>query len=197
MTDSNYTMLNFCNSALLQLGGDGITSLSDDKLEAKLANQLYPLVRDNIMTAHPWRFLLKEKITLPLATSRNSDWQNLYPNHQQYQLPDNLLLLLSPTGGAQNDYMIAGNLLLSRQSGVTIRALLRTDETTFPPFFAKLLVDSLMAELALPITEDISRADFLQRRAAQQLSEAKKQDSKWQGRPNITARFLLLESRHP
>ncbi|MGI9461211.1 MAG: hypothetical protein ACR2NY_01365 [Alphaproteobacteria bacterium] len=196
MTDTiTYSPLYFCNSALLALGTDELTNFDDTKLEAKIAKQLYPLVLDGLLTRHRWRFLLKENLSLLPIDEKNSIWQKHYPDYQQYQLPNQLLLLLSPIAGNNNDYIIADNILLSRAAKPTIDCLLKTTEEFFPVYFAKLLVSFLMAELALPITEDITRADFLIRKANREFKETKKEDALLTDNQPAKIHFILTENR--
>lgn len=190
-----YSPLYFCNSALLGLGSNGLASLDDNKLEANIAKQLYPLVLGALATRHRWRFLLKENLPLPLVITKNATWQNLYPDYQQYQLPANLLLLLTPLGDKNHDNIMADGILLSKRPAPRIDCLLQISEEFFPIYFAKLLVAFLMAEMALPITEDITRADFLIRKANQEFKEARAQDAALTAVKPITARFVLTEKR--
>ncbi|MDI9314432.1 MAG: hypothetical protein QM529_07160 [Hydrotalea sp.] len=196
MTDNIiYSQLYFCNSALLSLGSDSIASLDDNRLEAKIAKQLYPIVLGDLLTRHAWRFLIKNGVTLPAVATPIATWQTLYPKHNQYQLPDNFLMMLTPLGGTRNDYILADNILLSKNQQPVIDCLLKIDEQFFPIYFAKLLVDYLTAEMALPITEDISRAQFLLGKAANEYKNARAQDNGLTATAPIAARYPLIEKR--
>lgn len=48
--------IEMCSSALVKLGAAGIDSFDDGSAEARVASRLYPLVRDALLSVHPWSF---------------------------------------------------------------------------------------------------------------------------------------------
>lgn len=55
-----------CNSALLKIGTEKITSLSDNTKRAIICNEQYAKIRDQVLRAHPWNFAIK-RVTLSVA----------------------------------------------------------------------------------------------------------------------------------
>ena len=50
------TALALCSRALLRLGAQPIASLTEGTPEAEVAANLYPGIRDALLSAHPWSF---------------------------------------------------------------------------------------------------------------------------------------------
>jgi len=48
-----------CNKALLELGEEPITLLTDTNKRAEKCNLIYASVRDSLLSSHPWKFALK------------------------------------------------------------------------------------------------------------------------------------------
>ena len=58
----------FCSRALLKLGAGSIASFDEGTAEAEVAANLYPSVRDALISAHPWNFAVAQT-TLPQLSS--------------------------------------------------------------------------------------------------------------------------------
>ena len=48
------SQVEICNAALLSIGADTITSLTEDSDEAAFMNARFEAVRDAVLRAHPW-----------------------------------------------------------------------------------------------------------------------------------------------
>ena len=48
-----------CNSALIKIGADLITSIDDGNKAARLCKQQFIPLRDELIRAHPWNFAIK------------------------------------------------------------------------------------------------------------------------------------------
>ncbi len=81
--------IELCSSALIKLGADGISSFEDGTAEARVAAPLYPIVRDALLSAHPWSFATKKAALAPLATAPVSDFA------YAHELPSDFLKALS------------------------------------------------------------------------------------------------------
>lgn len=51
--------IEICNNALVRLGANFITSLTEDTVEAIACNQMYDTVRRDLLRNHPWNFAIK------------------------------------------------------------------------------------------------------------------------------------------
>ena len=61
--------VDICNSALLRLGQESITSLGDTTVQARTCNAQYPKTRDKILSNDVWSFsLVRDQLTASVAT---------------------------------------------------------------------------------------------------------------------------------
>ncbi|UKV16980.1 hypothetical protein L6172_04755 [Thalassospiraceae bacterium SW-3-3] len=51
-----------CARALVMIGAAPIVSFEDDTAEAEVAGMLYPVLRDGMLAAYPWRFAARCRI---------------------------------------------------------------------------------------------------------------------------------------
>ncbi len=183
--------IELCSSALLKLGADGISSFEDGSAEARVASRLYPLVRDTLLSAHPWSFATAQ-VELPrLAAEPIADFA------YTYQLPRDFLRALSAGEGGRGRgmvYQILNRQLYSDAPAVTLTYVFRPSEGDFPPYFAAALVARLAAEFCLPLTENSSRAERLMRLAEAELRLARLIDSQQDTPPRVED-FSLIEAR--
>lgn len=150
--------------ALLLLGEASISSF-DGTQAAQTAGALYPSTRDAVLTCYPW-FATKATAQLArLAEAPAAQWS------YQFQLPSGFLRVLgawassAPGAPRLTDYDLGETKLLANQPDVYLEYQRRLDEAAWPPYLRKLMEYALAAELAMPITEQIGRAEYWQRQA--------------------------------
>lgn len=61
--------VDICNSALDKLGVESINSLTDNNNRAKICNRNYPIIRDEVLRSHPWKFALKRIVLSSAVTT--------------------------------------------------------------------------------------------------------------------------------
>jgi len=180
-----------CSRALLKLGGGTITSFDEGTAESEIAANMFPSVRDAILSAHPWSFATAQQRLPTLATEPIADFAFAF------QLPANFLRALS-AGGANRgkglEYRIAEKRLHTNAQDVTLTFIFRPNEIDFPPFFDQAIIARLAAEFCIPLTESTSRSEALQRLADQELQRAKTVDAQ-QETPGRIDDFSLIEVR--
>jgi hypothetical protein len=176
--------------ALLKIGAQPISSLEEGTAEAEVAANLYPGARDALLSCHPWSFAtgqmdLNRLKAVPVADHANA-----------FQLPAGLLRAISAGSGRGRGitYRIQEGRLHADSVHVTLTYIFRPAESEFPPFFASALVARLAAEFCLPLTENTSRAEMLQRLAEAELRQARLADSQQQTAKALTD-FPLLDVR--
>ncbi len=180
-----------CSRALLKLGGSTIASFEEGTAEAEIAANLYPSVRDAILSAHPWSFATAQQRLPVLAADPVADYANAF------QLPANFLRALSAGGDGRGqglEYRIAEKRLHCNSDTVILTYIFRPAELDFPPFFDQALIVRLAAEFCIPLTESTSRAEVLHRLADQELGRAKTVDAQ-QETPGRIDDFSLIEVR--
>ncbi|RAU23806.1 hypothetical protein CU669_01580 [Paramagnetospirillum kuznetsovii] len=180
-----------CSRALLRVGATTIASFDDGTAESEVAANLYPPLRDAVLSSHPWSFATAQATLPRLAGEPLADYGHAY------QLPADFLRVLSagPSGrGHGLTYRIAENRLLCDADEVVLTYVFRPDESGFPPFFDQMLIARLTAEFCIPITESTTRAQFLFRLAEDEFRRAKLIDGQ-QHTPPAISDFPLVEVR--
>lgn len=180
-----------CSRALLKLGGTTITSFDEGTAEAEIAANLYPSVRDALLSAHPWSFATAQQRLPVLDAEPVADYA------RAFQLPANFLRALSAGGSVRGrglEYRIAERRLHANAQDIVMTYIFRPAEIDFPPFFDQALIARLAAEFCIPLTESTSRADALYRLADQDLQRAKTIDAQ-QETPGRIDDFSLVEVR--
>lgn len=180
-----------CARALISLGARPIASFEETGVEAQVSRELYPGLRDALLSAHPWNFALAQARLPRLAAQPVADFK------YAYQLPADFLRALSAGRGARGrgmTYRIAERRLHADMPEVVLTYVFRPRESDFPPFFDHALVARLAAAFCLPLTESTSRADLLGRLAEDAFHRAKQVDAQQDVPPRLED-FPLAEAR--
>lgn len=180
-----------CSRALLKIGAASITSFDDGTAEAEVAGNLYPPVRDALLSAYPWRFATGQARLARLAAEPVADFAHAH------QLPVDFLRALSAGTDARGRglaYRIAEQRLHADAEQVTLTYVFRPDEKAFPPFFDQALIARLAAEFCIPLTESTSRAETLFKLAEDEARRARTVDSQ-QASPSRFEDFPLIAVR--
>lgn len=157
------TAISICSDALIMLGAKAISSFNDGTDEANTCDRLYPDIRDGLLVQYPWSFTLKKFKLARLITNPTTAWK------YEYQLPGDRLSNVrsvrntsSPNAPVQKDWEIQGDKLLTNLTDVYIDYQYQTPEFAMPPYFIQLLKYHLAWHLAMPITEQMDRAQYWQ-----------------------------------
>lgn len=159
--------IKICSNALLRLGAKTISSFTDGTDRATACGNIYPFVKDNILSLHGWRFIIAKQQLNRKAATPNSQWT------YEYQLPANRLVdgmiavYDSNAAGAApfKDYEIMGDGLFTEVNEIFVDFPANNkSEATWPPYFVELIVVAMMAELAMPITDQAGMAKALRDR---------------------------------
>ena len=180
-----------CSRALLRIGATTIASFDEGTTEAEVAANLYPPIRDAVLSSHPWSFATAQAALPRLAAAPVAD------HDHAFQLPADFLRVLSagPSGlGRGLSFRLAENRLHCDSDSVVLTYVFRPDESAFPPFFDHMLIARLTAEFCIPITESTTRAQFLFRLAEDEFRRAKLIDAQ-QHTPPAIEHFPLVEVR--
>ena len=114
-----------------------------------------------------------------------------------YQLPNDFLRALSAGMSGRGrgiNYRISKQELHSDAPEILLTYIFRPDESNFPPYFDMVLIARLSAELCLPLTENVSRAEALARQAEVEFTRARQIDSQ-QDSPAALNNFNLIDVR--
>lgn len=187
----SYTKISLCSKALLKIGASTITSFEEGTAEAEVAANLYPCIRDALLSSYPWSFAVTQ-VRLPrLAAAPLADY------NYAYQLPNDFVRVISAGMGGKGrgiTYRIAENSLHTDMPNVILTYIFRPDENSFPAYFSEALIAKLSFEFCIPLTESTSRAEFLSKLADDIVSRARAVDAQ-QATPRCFEDFTLVEVR--
>lgn len=160
------TGVSICSNALLMLGAQTINDFNEPVDRAKIAANLYPTIRDDLLRTHPWNCTIKRALLAPDATPPAFGYAN------QFELPADFLRVLEVgQAGMQIDYLIEGRSILADATSVELRYVyLNPVENTWDASLVALLTLAMAAAMAYPITQSAA----LQANMEQKLSMAKK-----------------------
>ena len=161
------TDISICSDALILLGAEPITSFTDGSDAAQACSRLYPDLRDSIISSYVWSWSLKKTQIARLSTPPINEWQ------YAYQLPGDMLsgvLAVFETAGTAErsrryGWEIYGDRLLTGMQTVYIDYQQSVSETKMPVYFIRLLRTAMAAELAIVITDQAAKSDYLRGQA--------------------------------
>ncbi len=146
--------------ALLKIGAQPVASFDEGTAEAEVAANLYPGIRDAMLSAHPWSFATAQAALGRLSAVPRAEFGHAF------QLPAGFLRALSAgTAGRARGivYRLQEDRLFTDAEAVALTYVFRPDASAFPPYFAAALAARLAAEFCIPLTENSSRAEMLYR----------------------------------
>lgn len=173
------SVIELCNNALIDLGEEAITSLSDNTKAARLCNQRWPAVRDAVLRAHPWNCATAQA---RLAAGDAPSGQGTWRFEAAFPLPTDCLRVLSvEAGGAEPlEWEVQEGAVLCDCAGpLDIQYIRRiSDPRRFDPLLCETLTARLSATLAYPITGSASLAQSFWGAYAEKLREARGVDAR-------------------
>ena len=185
------TAITLCSKALLKLGANTISSFDEGTAESEMAAILYGNVRDSVLSSYLWSFALAQERLAMFASEPIADFAF------SYALPLDFLRVISAGSSGRGrgiEYRITGNSLHSNSAEVMLTYIYRPKEDDLPPFFIQALVTKLAAEFCLPLTDSISKTDYLNKLAEEEIRRARLIDSQQDTIQAIDS-FPLIEVR--
>lgn len=166
-----------CSNALRKLGDDPITSLTDNSDRARLCNNIYPEVRNELLSLRNWNFAITRTDLARLSDAPAFTWT------YQFQLPSDHIRPIKMSE-VEEDYVIEGDKVLTDAETLNLIYLKKeTDPNKYSPLFISALEARLAAELAYPITGDVNLQTMWNQLADKKLSEAGYIDAISEGTP--------------
>jgi len=170
------SVIEICNNALIDLGEEAITSLSDNTKAARLCNQRWPAVRDAVLRAHPWNCAtVQDELA---ASAAPAGWQY----EASYPLPADCLRVLSVCVGEApvEAWEVQSSAILCDEPGpLQVAYIVRIDDPRlFDPLLCEALTARLSATLAYPITASTALAQSFWGMYDDKLREARGVDAR-------------------
>jgi hypothetical protein len=183
--------ISICTNALIKIGANSISSFEDGTAEAEVSFNLYPIVKNGLLSAYPWSFATCTKDLARCSEEPIADYK------YSYQLPSDFLRVISAGMGNSSrgiEYKIVGNKLYTNHSSVVLKYIYSPREEDLPPYFIESLIAKLASEFCIPITESTSRAEMLKKLSDELFQKARVLDSQ-QDTPDKFEDFSLVEIR--
>ena len=168
------------NAALRLVGGTRITSLTQGVKNANVGQDLYEIVRDDLLRCHNWNFATKRQELARSSTAPGFEFDHAYV------VPSDWMRTVSVH---DNDAGI-GTIVYREENVANQRCLLAgaerlflryvaqvTDPNMMAADFRKALVTSLARDIALPISNSNSLREFYERKADRDILRAKGSDA--------------------
>jgi len=181
--------IDIANRALVKLGAEPLTSLSEDNDRAVSFNQLYDAVREATLEAYPWRFALKRAQLAQGATDPTWGWASAFP------LPADLLKVESTDLDSSPWTVERGELYSDRSEMKIVYIFNVTDTNTFSPTYVEALSEHLASEMAIAVTGEANLKQFHWELYLAKIKEARTRDSQ-AGSPKQFPRSDLENERH-
>jgi len=154
--------ISICSEALILLGASAISSFTEGTPAATACSALYPGVRDTLLARYMWSWSLKKTQIFRLSTDPTNEWK------YAYQLPADVLsgaIALFDNGGNNAQAVNYGwevyeDKIFTNLETVYIDYQYSVPEAKMPTYFVKLLRTALASELAIVVTDQVSKADY-------------------------------------
>lgn len=143
------SVVDIANSALVRVGEDAITALTEDTETARIVNAQYELVRDRVLRMHPWNSVTTRAVLAPL--SPNPAWGF----DRGYQIPADCLRVLEVDTLKQ--WRVEGRAILTDEGDVLNIRYIRRE--TDPNEYDSLLIDAISIQLAMELVERVTQSN--------------------------------------
>lgn len=185
------TKVTICSDSSLLVGGNPIADLTDDTTEARLTSNLFEMVRDDLLRAHPWTFAIKRVDLSPLSTPPE------YGFRYAFNCPSDMLRLLSVDNAQMGIHFVLENRkILADIASIRLRYVYRNEEVAgWAPDFVSTVTYELASQIAYPIAKYDSLRQTLAQQAQYKLMLAKANNGLEipsqgiQGNPLLDARY--------
>lgn len=167
-----FSKVQLASNALVLLGDSAISSFSEDGAGAAAASNLYETSYLAMLSSHRWNFATKKKQLSRLSEAPRNEYK------YQFQLPTDMVMLI--TTYPVSTYRILGDKLYSDSQTIDIDYIWKVTEDQFPAYFVKAFEFYLAAQLAIPVTEDLNKADMMMRLYDRESRKARYTDSQSQ-----------------
>lgn len=163
------TSVSICSNALLMLGGLPFSSFDETKPHVRVAANLYPSVRDDVLRLHPWNCATRRVILAPMVAAPAFDFSN------QFQLPGDWLRTLQVGyRGCPLPYRSEAQRILCSVTALPLVYCFRNDvEATWSTNLVHLMELAMEAKMAYAVTASAAMRDSLRDEYAREFKVAK------------------------
>lgn len=178
-----------CNKALLKVGSETISALSNTSKRAIACNTIYAACRDEVLEAHPWNFA-KQRVDLTADVTAPAFGYDF-----RFLAPTDCLLPLKVNGN-DTTWSFEDRYILSDDTDCELEYTKKeTDTTTFSPTFDEALACRIASELAIALHQKVTLADLMMKAYQAQLRQARFTNARAGGTPDQPRIRTWLDSR--
>lgn len=170
------TQLEIANSALIKLGAEEVSSLSDNVKRAKLINEQYDKIKKRFLRSHPWKFAIKRE---KLTDNGNTP---VYGYAHEYDLPTGFLRLLQIENGESVDFTFENGKILSDSDEINARYIYDAPESNFDDNAAECLAFEIAIDICYALVQSLNFKQQLRQEYEQFKREARSYNGQ-QGKP--------------
>jgi hypothetical protein len=146
--------VSICNSALIKLGCERISSLTEDNKRARLCDEQFEKIRDLVLRSHTWNFAIKRVELAALTSTPTFEWSF------EYNLPTDYLASIEVY--PNRPYAIENFKILSDSEIVKLKYIYKcVDYYKYDTSFVEALALRLAADLAYPLIQSTQREQEL------------------------------------
>ena len=161
------TDIDIASNALVLIGDDPISALSEDVAAANL----YATTYEYVLSEHPWSFAMKEQSLSRLTATPDRKTGYQYA----YQMPVDLIRMWAVM--PVSDYRIVGSLLYANSNELLARYVYKVAETSLPAHVVKCVEYKMAAEFSISVAEDEQKAQIFERKYMDALGQSMAKDS--------------------
>lgn len=166
--------VSICNSALIKLGQERITSLSEDVKQAILCSERYPFLRNEVLRAANWAFALKRAELAALVSVPSFEWDH------EFLLPNDYLKMVRGEDWTV-EYKIEGKKVLANESTFKMLYIFEEDNAAnYDYIFAEALAYRIAADIGYALTQSNTVVDSMHRAYEAKIKEARFHNSSQQ-----------------
>lgn len=187
------------NSALIKIGAKTISSLTEDRKAARVANRQYPLLRQKLLRSYRWNFAVKRSPALaPDGTAPEMGFTN------RFAFPSDCLRVLGifdedePSvnyTSSRIPFKVEGRFVFTDEAVIQLFYIADvTDTAQFDPQFQELLAIDLAIDLAYELSSGLQRIEQLRADRRDAIREARNTDA-IEGNPEVVAASDWIDSR--
>lgn len=191
------TAVSIASNALLRLGSDPINSFDEadtfgDNIDrTRIASNLWPTVRRQVLRSHPWNCAVKRVLLSPDVMPPAFGYR------QRFQIPSDWLrtVAVGERPGEFCDYVTEGGFLLSNDDAVLLTYIFDNDNpATYDATMVGVMEAAMAAALAYPVTKSTTLAAELSAELRSMMASARALDSQ-DDPPQTLGDYPLLRSR--
>lgn len=181
------TDVSICNNALLLIGANTITTLSDNVNEAVTCNALYAGTRNSLIQEGKWTFCLSvEDLTSSKADSDIDDYSYMFT------IPSTVFRVFNKDD-IPNNYTIYGSKIYTNDTTCKVYCLKDPGEANYPDHFVRSLELKMASLLAAALENDESMNQLFDKLHTDALRKSRRIDG--QTNPNLALSDFIIAPR--